>query len=72
MGIQMNDNEVSWDLLRNLAYEQTSPWIVIGDFNDITSSFEKKDRRLRMNRQMAGFRDALIDCGLNDLGFTSR
>ncbi|KAA3468551.1 endonuclease/exonuclease/phosphatase family protein [Gossypium australe] len=32
----------SWDLLRQLSHDQTTPWVVLGDFNEITSSFEKK------------------------------
>lgn len=46
--------------------------VVLGDFNEITSSFEKNDGRIRSDRQMRDFRRALEDCSLNDLGFVGR
>ncbi|KAA3461056.1 Exo_endo_phos domain-containing protein [Gossypium australe] len=63
---------VSWNLLRQLNYDHNTPWVVLGDFNEIANSFEKKGGRLRSERQMMDFRMALEDCNLNDLGFTSR
>lgn len=62
----------SWDLLRQLNHGQVIPWVVLGDFNEITSSFEKKGGRLRSDRQMRDFRRALEDCNLNDLIFVGR
>ncbi|KAA3459012.1 reverse transcriptase [Gossypium australe] len=59
----------SWNLLRKLSSDQDIPWVVIGDFNEITSSFEKKGGRRRSDRQMMAFRTILEDCKLNDLGF---
>ncbi|GMI75496.1 hypothetical protein like AT4G29090 [Hibiscus trionum] len=59
----------SWSLLRQLESHQNLPWLVVGDFNEITYSFEKKGGRLRHERNMAGFRDVLEDCNLSDLGF---
>ncbi|KAG8501446.1 hypothetical protein CXB51_003788 [Gossypium anomalum] len=32
----------SWDLIRLLGHDVSVPWLVFGDFNEITSSFEKK------------------------------
>lgn len=50
MGFYGNPDErlrgASWDLLRRLANEHMGPWLVIGDFNEIASSFEKKGGRL--------------------------
>lgn len=40
----------------------------MGDFNEILFLFEKKGGRIREERQMVAFRDALEDCELNDLG----
>ncbi|XP_039034949.1 uncharacterized protein LOC120171298 [Hibiscus syriacus] len=45
------------------------PWLVAGDFNEIVFSFERQSGRLHSERNMAGFRDALSDCDLADLGF---
>lgn len=36
----------SWELLRRLGQDQRLPWVVLGDFNEIVSSFEKKGGRL--------------------------
>ncbi|KAA3467762.1 reverse transcriptase [Gossypium australe] len=62
----------SWNLLRQLSIDQEDPWVVIGDFNEITSSDEKKGGRRRSNRQMIDFRSTLEDCNLEDLGFKGR
>ncbi|KAK5775962.1 hypothetical protein PVK06_043918 [Gossypium arboreum] len=62
----------SWELLRHLGQDQKIHWIVLGDFNEIVSSFEKKGGRLRADHQMHDFRMALEDCGLNDLGYIGR
>ncbi|KAA3468935.1 reverse transcriptase [Gossypium australe] len=62
----------SWNLLRHLNGDCNVAWIVMGDFNEILSSYEKKGGRLRLERQMQDFRMALEDCNLFDLGFVGR
>lgn len=42
---------------------------VLGGFNKILFSFEKKGGLLRSDRQMRAFANALEDCFLTDLGF---
>ncbi|KAA3490037.1 reverse transcriptase [Gossypium australe] len=59
----------SWNLLRHLSGDHNTPWLVLRDFNEITSSFEKRGGRLRSERQMLDFRMALEDCNLIDIGF---
>ncbi|KAH1032171.1 hypothetical protein J1N35_044345 [Gossypium stocksii] len=54
-----------------LGHNQMIPWLVVGDFNEIMNSFEKKGGRLRSECQMSDFHDVLDDCGLDDLGFVS-
>ncbi|KAA3469970.1 endonuclease/exonuclease/phosphatase family protein [Gossypium australe] len=48
MGFYGNSDErsrcESWDLLRQLSYIHSIPWVVLGDFNEITNSFETKKR----------------------------
>ncbi|KAA3486448.1 reverse transcriptase [Gossypium australe] len=61
----------SWNLLRQLSNNNSLPWVVLGDFNEIAISFEKKGGR-RSERQMLAFRKVLEDCNLNDLGFRGR
>ncbi|KAK8332045.1 hypothetical protein V6Z12_A10G114500 [Gossypium hirsutum] len=62
----------SWNLLRQLSHDCSVPWVVLGDFSEITNSFEKKGGRLQSARQMKDFQMALEDYSLNDLGFVGR
>ncbi|KAA3453417.1 reverse transcriptase [Gossypium australe] len=62
----------SWKLLRQLSNINNTPWVVLGDFNEIANSFEKQGGRRRPERQMSAFRTALEDCNLFDIGFTGR
>ncbi|MCH81372.1 endonuclease/exonuclease/phosphatase family protein, partial [Trifolium medium] len=57
----------SWNLLKTLSRRSNLPWCVIGDFNDILSSDEKKGRTDRANWLIRGFREAVLDAGLVDL-----
>lgn len=41
----------------------------MGDFNEILFSHEKQGGRLRVERKMTAFREALDDCDLFDLGY---
>ncbi|PPD96667.1 hypothetical protein GOBAR_DD06303 [Gossypium barbadense] len=50
----------------------TLPWVVIGDFNEILSSFEKRGGRLKSAHQMTKFRSTLEDCSLYDVGYSGR
>lgn len=65
---ETNQRHFTWDLLRSLKSPLTDLWLVAGDFNEILSSSEKSGGSLRSNSQIALFRDALTDCGLEDLG----
>ncbi|KAE8733226.1 hypothetical protein F3Y22_tig00001478pilonHSYRG00462 [Hibiscus syriacus] len=57
----------SWDLLRRLNDMSLTPWLVIGDFNEIMYSFEKSEGRVRPTRQMMAFCEVIEDCGLSDI-----
>ncbi|KAG8474664.1 hypothetical protein CXB51_031193 [Gossypium anomalum] len=57
----------SWNLLQRPGTDQSLPWLVVGDFNEITYSFEKSGGRVRGERQMQDFQSALLDCDLHDL-----
>ena len=54
----------SWSLLRHLYRLRSVPWLVMGDFNEITSLDEKWGREDRSLSQMAAFREAMSDCNL--------
>ncbi|KAH1120608.1 hypothetical protein J1N35_003768 [Gossypium stocksii] len=62
----------SWNLLRSLDNDRSWPWLVVGDFNEIMHSYEKKGGRLKSELQMSDFCDVLEYYGLNDLGFLGR
>ncbi|KAH9790374.1 reverse transcriptase domain-containing protein [Citrus sinensis] len=58
----------SWHLLRRLASFSTLPWVCIGDFNDLLDSSEKNGSRPHAAWKIQGFRSAISDAGLSDLG----
>lgn len=59
----------SWSLLRHLKQFSPSPWLCIGDYNEIMDQSEKVGANLRKDMMMIQFREALDDCNLNDLGY---
>lgn len=44
--------EESWSILESLDQKNQMPWLCIGDYNEITSQFEKSRGRLRPSRQI--------------------
>jgi hypothetical protein len=64
------DKFKTWDKLRELNQTNNLPWLVLGDFNEILFSSEKEGGNPRPQGYMDAFRDALMDCGLEDLGFS--
>lgn len=59
----------TWELLRKLKDLSNLPWMLLGDFNEIVALEETCGRDDQSLVQMAGFRDVLADCELEDLGF---
>jgi exonuclease III len=57
----------SWDFLRLLSNQYALPWCIFGDFNDIMDASEKRNRTMRSNWLINGFRQAVIDCGVSDV-----
>jgi hypothetical protein len=64
------DKYKTWDKLRQLKHTNNLPWIVIGDFNEILFSHEKEGGNVRPHHYMDAFRNSLMDCGLEDIGFS--
>nr|XP_023887421.1 uncharacterized protein LOC111999528 [Quercus suber] len=60
---------ISWQLLELLKHQYSMPWVVFGDFNEITHSNEKLGWLDRDAKQMEEFRECLNRCELIDLGF---
>lgn len=57
----------SWNFLIFLSHQSPLSWVVIGDFNDILRTSDKKGQPLHPNWMINGFRVALSDSGLSDL-----
>ncbi|KAK5775183.1 hypothetical protein PVK06_043052 [Gossypium arboreum] len=72
MVILRGDISYPWNFLQRPGTDQSLPWLVVGDFNEITYSFEKSGERVRGERQMQDFQSALLDCDLHDLGQDGR
>jgi hypothetical protein len=64
------NKHLTWQRLRKLNQFGDSPWLVMGDLNDILYPFEKEGGKPRPNRCMKAFRDCLEDCHLIDVGYT--
>lgn len=65
---ERNWRRESWNLLRKLANLSILPWCCIGDFNDLMYGSEKRGFVLHPNWLLEGFRSAVHDSGLTDLG----
>ncbi|XP_071683852.1 uncharacterized protein [Lolium perenne] len=61
--------KLSWDLLKFLRKEYNNPWICAGDFNEVLYGTEQIGGNERQEWKMEGFRDAIEECKLEDLGF---
>ncbi|KAL9683059.1 hypothetical protein QQ045_014873 [Rhodiola kirilowii] len=60
-----------WDDLCTAAQNITGPWIVVDDFNVISSWAEKKGGARRDNGAMAEFNEFQMHAGLSDAGFSN-
>lgn len=57
-------------MLKQLAGASSLPWCIIGDFNDLLTADEKEGRISHPRTLLDGFAEIIMECGLNDLGFT--
>jgi hypothetical protein len=57
----------SWDLLRSLAHDVSLPWCVMGDFNDMLSTEDKRGGTTQPQWLIRGFIEAVQDSRLIDL-----
>jgi len=65
-----DQKHLTWEALRSLYGGGVSmPWLAIGDFNEILYHHEKEGGRTRAQVHLQAFRDALMDCELDDIGF---
>lgn len=59
----------TWDLLHTLGRQTSLPWLVVGDFNEILCNEEKYGGPRRQAGIMLRFRETMVDCNLEDMGF---
>nr|DAD23465.1 TPA_asm: hypothetical protein HUJ06_024928 [Nelumbo nucifera] len=64
-----HNRQAIWDSIRVLAQGVCHPWIMGGDFNEITSITEKQGGHTQITRSMNMFNQLIEDCGLIDLGY---
>lgn len=55
--------------MRFLRAQCASPWLCLGDFNEVLTGDEQIGGNDREGWQMAAFQDAVSDCRLVDLGY---
>lgn len=58
----------SWNFLRTLFVVSSLLWVCIGDFNDLLTAHEKQGKYKHPNWKLQGFKQAMFDCGLIDIG----
>ena len=58
--LETNKREETWTLLESLKHNNQIPCLCVGDFNEITSSFENAGGNIRQARQMDRFRRSYI------------
>ncbi|KAK6126773.1 hypothetical protein DH2020_039481 [Rehmannia glutinosa] len=59
----------TWQMIKNLYSDSETPWLAIGDFNEILFHHEKIGGRQKEDSKLQAFREAIAICGLDDLGF---
>ncbi|XP_074352956.1 uncharacterized protein LOC141692116 [Apium graveolens] len=57
----------TWSMMRTLAMNNSLPWCLIGDFNNVTSQNDKAGGIPYPQRLIQGFREVLNDCNLVDM-----
>uniref|UniRef100_A0A803QNA4 Uncharacterized protein n=1 Tax=Cannabis sativa TaxID=3483 RepID=A0A803QNA4_CANSA len=60
----------TWNMLRTLSADNTLPWCVIGDINNVLAHDDKKGGTPYPSWLIEGFNQALTDCGLCDLNLS--
>lgn len=57
----------SWNLLGTLARDNSLPWCVMGDYNELLSNDDKKGNADHPPWLIRGFRETVMECSLHDL-----
>jgi exonuclease III len=64
---QRGQRRESWNILRMLSQQSHLPWCIIGDFNDILTTEDKRGNVPHPRWLLNGFRQAISDCDLIDV-----
>ena len=67
--LETHKRKESWALLKHLSHLSSSPWLCMGDFNEILDNNERLGSGYRPEWQIRDFREAVVHCGLHDLGY---
>lgn len=62
-------NNILWSNLFTVSNSLDSPWLVVGDFNQITDSHEKLGGKQPSLKSCSSFISNINKCSLNDFGF---
>jgi hypothetical protein len=63
------DKYKTWDKIKTIHQQNTLPWLILGDLNEILYDYEKEGGRIRPQHFMQAFHDTLDTCGLSDIGY---
>ncbi|KAL9686297.1 hypothetical protein QQ045_023753 [Rhodiola kirilowii] len=64
-----NDRRPLWEELIDISYDLPHPWMVVGDFNSISSWTEKQGGDRSGEGAMAELNEFQVQAGLSDAGF---
>jgi hypothetical protein len=64
------EKDKTWKLLKTLHGHSSKSWLCVGDFNEVLFASEKQWGQVRSQACMDKFREALVFCELDDLGFS--
>ena len=56
--------EAVWERLMRISLQRTGPWLMVEDFNEITSNIEKKGGRKRPESSFLPFKNMISACGM--------
>ncbi|KAG7543067.1 Reverse transcriptase domain [Arabidopsis thaliana x Arabidopsis arenosa] len=60
----VQNRENVWERLTRIGINRDGPWFMIGDFNEITGSHEKRGGRRRSESSFLPFRTMIHNCGM--------
>ena len=56
--------EAVWERLMRMSLQRSGAWLMVGDFNEITSNLEKKGGRKRPESSFLPFKNMISACGM--------